>query len=275
MDKMNGIEIKKRKLFSRGNAVIIACDHGEFDGPIQGMEDIQETVSKINKKVDAVLLSPGMIKHTGEYFTDRYSPLIAGRLNWNTVYCFKWEYKEAVSVEAFSPEEAILLGIEIALVSLTLKTGSEKRDAENIRIFRKLTERCHSLGLPVIGEYFPASSETIEPEEMYRQIKTGCRIIAELGADMIKTFYTNNFGDVVRGCPLPIFILGASKYPTQLEALKLAASGIRDGAKGVVFGRNALQVPKPVAFQEALMDVVKSSMAPEEAVKKHNIKDVQ
>ncbi|MDD3726319.1 MAG: hypothetical protein PHI44_03905, partial [Candidatus Ratteibacteria bacterium] len=185
---MNGKEIRMKRLFSRGNVVVIACDHGEFDGPISGMTDIKETVSKINKNVDAVLLSPGMIRHTGDYFVDRGSPFIVGRLNWNTVYCSQWKYNEAVSIDAFSPEEALSLGIEIALVSLTLKTGSERQDAENIGIFRKITHRCHQLGIPVIGEYFPASSETLGKEEIYRQIKTGCRIITELGADMIKTF---------------------------------------------------------------------------------------
>ncbi len=270
---MDGREIRIRKLFSKGNAVIIACDHGEFDGPIPGMINIGETVSKINKNVDGVLLSPAMIKHTGEFFSEKDSPAIVGRLNWNTVYCFHWEYNEAVSAEAFSPEEALSLGVEIALVSLTLKTGSEKRDAKNVEIFRTLTARCHRLGIPVIGEYFPAHSDNLKSEEMHKQVKIGCRIIAELGADMIKTFYTNNFKKVVAGCPIPIFALGASKLPSQMDALKLAADETKDGAKGVVFGRNAIQVPDPGRFQAALMDVVKNKTAPEQTLKKYSLKD--
>jgi DhnA family fructose-bisphosphate aldolase class Ia len=268
---MNGREIKIKKLFSKGNVVIIACDHGEFDGPIQGMINLRETVSKINSRVDGVLLSPGMIKHTAEYFSKRNSPVIAGRLNWNTVYCFHWKYNESVSVEAFSPQEALSLGVEIALISLTLKTGSEKTDAENVKIFREMTAECHRLGMPVIGEYFPPYSETLSSEEMHQQIKTGSRIIAELGADMIKTFYTEGFKEVVAGCPVPIFALGASKLPKQLDALKLAYNEIKDGAKGVIFGRNAIQVPDPSKFQSALIDVVKNNLAPEEVVKKYSL----
>lgn len=268
---MDGREIKTKKLFSKGNAVIIACDHGEFDGPIPGMVNIRDTVSKINRKVDGVLLSPGMIKHTAEYFARRNSPFIVGRLNWNTVYCFHWKYNDSVSAEAFSPEEALALGVEIALVSLTLKTGSEKTDAKNVKIFRKLAAECRRLGMPVIGEYFPAYSETLGAEEMHAQIKTGCRITAELGADMIKTFYTCNFKEVVAGCPIPIFALGASKLPSQLDALQLAAAEIKDGAKGVVFGRNAIQVPDPDRFQAALMDVVKNNLSPGESLKKNNL----
>lgn len=265
---MNAIDIKLRKLFSRGNAVIIACDHGEFDGPIPGMVNLAETVSRIHPGVDGVLLSPGMIRHVGHSFATKGAPLIVGRLNWNTVYCFHWNYNDAPAVPAFWPAEAAALGVEVALVSLTLKTGSEERDARNVALFRRLTAEAHRLGMPVIGEYFPPYSDTLPPEEMHTQVKIGCRILAELGADLIKTFYTKDFCEVVAGCPVPILALGAAKLPTPLDALRLAHQEIRDGARGVVFGRNALQVEDPPRFQQALMDVVKHGVSPEEALAK-------
>jgi DhnA family fructose-bisphosphate aldolase class Ia len=270
---MDNREIKMQRLFSRGNAVIIACDHGEFDGPIPGMVDIRKTVSKINPDVDGILMSPGMLRHTGEYFARRNMPLAVTRLNWDTVYCFHWNYSEAPAVEAFSPEEMVSLGGEVALVSLTLKTGSESTDAKNVGVFRKLTAAAHKLGIPVIGEYFPTKSDKISPEDMHDEVRIGCRIMAELGADMIKTFYTHDFKKVVAGCPIPIFALGASRLPTQMDALKLAYSEIKDGAKGVVFGRNAIQVANPAKFQSALIDVVKNKTAPETAAKKHKLKE--
>jgi DhnA family fructose-bisphosphate aldolase class Ia len=263
---MNAIELKTRRLMSSGRAVIVACDHGEFDGPIPGMVNLAETITRINKDVDGVLLSPGMIRHTGGYFAVKGAPLIVGRLNWDTVYCFHWNYNDAPAVEAFAPEEAVALGVEVALVSLTLKTGSEERDARNVEVFRRLTARCHHLGLPVIGEYFPAHSDTLSPDDMHAEVKIGCRICAELGADMIKTFHTRRFNEVVAGCPAPIFALGAAKLPTPLDALRLAAREIADGAQGVVFGRNALQVERPIPFQAALIDVVRHGNAPEAAL---------
>jgi DhnA family fructose-bisphosphate aldolase class Ia len=259
---VNGIELKIKRLMSSGRAVIVACDHGEFDGPIPGMINIAETVTRINKDVDGVLLSPGMIRYTGDYFTTKGAPQIVGRLNWDTVYCFHWGYNDAPAVEAFAPDEAAALGVEIALVSLTLRTGSEERDAHNVQIFRTLAARCHSLGLPVIGEYFPAFSDTLEPEELHRQVKIGSRILAELGADMIKSFYTCHFEEVTAGCPAPILALGAAKLPTPLDALHLAYREVSDGAQGVVFGRNALQVDEPLKFQAALLEVVKRGARP-------------
>lgn len=264
--------IRYERLFNRNErAVIIAADHGEFDGPIPGMIDLPETVKKIDPCVDGILLSPGMIPHCRHAFNYKGAPLAIARLNWSTVYCFHWEYKEAVTVPAFSPREALQLGAEVVLVSLTLETGSEQTDARNVEVFRKLCAEAKEYGLPVIGEYFPAQHETLTPDELHRKVYVACRIISELGADLIKTFYTNEFKAVTGSCPVPVLGLGAEKLPTQLEALQLAADEVADGAGGVVFGRNAIQVPDPMAFQRALCDVVKHGVSPDESVKKYDL----
>jgi class I fructose-bisphosphate aldolase len=82
-----------------------------------------------------------------------------------------------------------------------------------------------------------------------------------------------DFKAVTSSCPVPVFGLGAEKKPTQLEALQLATDEIRDGARGVVFGRNAIQVPDPAGFQAALVDVVKKGMKAEEAMRKYGVRD--
>ncbi len=266
--------IRFGRLFNRcERAVIIAVDHGEFDGPIPGMTNLPETVSKIDPVVDGILLSPGMLPHCSDAFNYKGAPMAVVRLNWSTVYCFKWEYKESVTVPAFSPKEALRLGADVVLVSLTLETGSEANDAHNVEVFRSLTSEAKEYGLPVIGEYFPAEPDKLSPDELHRKVYVAARIISELGADMIKTFYTNNFRAVTESCPVPVLGLGAEKLPTQLDALKLAADEVSDGAGGVVFGRNAIQVPDPPSFQRALCDVVKRGVSPEEVVKKYNLKD--
>lgn len=268
---MEAREIRIGRLFARGNPVIIACDHGEFDGPIDGLVNFPQTVGRLDPAVDGVLLSPGMINHTGDWFARRGAPLLIGRLNWNTVYCFQWGYREAVSAVAFTAGEALRLGVEIALVSLTLHTGSEERDAHNVAVFRQAVSACHRLGLPVIGEYFPAEPETLDPRRLHDEIRVGCRILAELGADMIKTFHTRDFPAVVAGCPVPIFALGAARLPTARAALALAEKAIADGARGVVFGRNALQVPDPAAFQAALCAVVREGLTAAAAAGRHGL----
>ncbi len=268
---MDGREIRMRRLLGDGRAVIIAIDHGLFDGPIAGMEDLPATAGKINPAVDAVLLSPGMLRHCCGIFAGRRRPLAAVRLNWNSVYCFTWGCREAPSADCYDAEDALREGMDLALVSLTLRTGSEQRDAANVSVFARAMNRCHRLGIPVIGEYFPTGHADMSAEELHENVRIGSRIVAELGADAIKTFCTCRFEEVTGTCPVPVLALGAERLPTQREALALAAAEVSTGAAGVVFGRNAIQVPDPQAFQAALCEVVRENAAPEAMIAKYSL----
>ncbi len=266
--------IRYRRLFNRDErCVIIAMDHCLFDGPIPGMLDLSETARKVASCVDGILMSPGMLPHCSPAFDYKGAPMAVVRLNWSTTYCFKWKYDQAATVPAFHPAEALRLGADVALVSLTLETGSEETDARNIEVFRELCREAKDLGMPVVGEYFPVNAEQLSPEELQQKVFIGARIVSELGADLIKTFYTTDFKAVTSSCPIPILGLGAAKLPTQIKALELAAREVRDGAGGVVFGRNAIQVPDPISFQNALCDVVKHDVPPVEAARKHELKN--
>jgi len=268
---MDGREIRLQRLMGDGRAVIIAVDHGLFDGPIPAMEDLPATVEKINPIVDGVLLSPGMLRHCHSIFARPKRPLAVVRLNWNTVYCFKLGYTEAQSVYSYDPEAALHEGMDLALVSLTLATGDQRRDAKNVEIFSRLTSKCHEMGIPVIGEYFPADHPNLTPEQLHENVLLGSRIVVELGADAVKTFYTRQFKAVTSGCPVPVLGLGAEKLPTRREALELAAREIADGAGGVVFGRNAIQVSVPFTFQAALCDVVKQGMKVDDVLDEYHL----
>ena len=136
---MNGKEIRINKLFSNDdNAVIIAIDHGMFDGPIPGMTDLKETVKKINPVVDGILLSPGMLKACKDVFSYKGAPIPIVRINWGSVYCFHWEYNQAATVIAAEVKDAVALGAEIVLISLTIGTGDEERDAKNVEVYCRL-----------------------------------------------------------------------------------------------------------------------------------------
>jgi DhnA family fructose-bisphosphate aldolase class Ia len=271
---LTGKDIRLNRLFSNDeNAVVVAIDHGEFDGPLQGMIDMPEVIKKVDPSVSAVLLSPGMLGHCGHGFNYKGAPTAIVRANWSTVYCFHWNYNDANTVRAVSVADAVAAGAEMVLISLTLNTGSEARDAENVRVFCELSAEARKLGIPVVGEFFPAHSDKLSKEAMHEQVYRSCRIVAELGADLIKTFYTYKFQDVTGSCPVPILGLGAEKTPKQIQALELAERIVQGGGKGVVFGRNAIQAPDPVAFQRALCDVVKKGVSPSQAAKDHGLKD--
>lgn len=270
---MHGTTMRMNRLFNGKNAVIVAIDHGEFDGPIEGMVNLPKVAEKIYSGVSGILMAPGMLRHCSKAVDYKGSPMAVVRVNWSSVYAFAWNYNDANTVQAYNIADAVAQGADVALISLTMKTGSEQRDAANVELFCKLANEAHHLGIPVIGEVFPTHCGQISKEDMHQQIKNGCRIIAELGADLVKTFHTYKFQEVAEGCPVPILCLGAEKMPTQQMALELAEKIVNDGARGVVFGRNAIQVPDPMSFQKALCDVVQEGITAVEAVSKYNIKD--
>lgn len=269
---MSGKDLRLSKFFSKGkNAVVVAADHGEFDGPIPGLIDLPEVLKAVDPMVDAVLLSPGMLPHCRHVFNFKGAPMPMVRLNWGTVYCFHWDYGQAATEPALRPRQAVQLGAELVLISLTLRSGNEERDARNVKVFCDLAAEAKDLGLPVVGEVFPAAPNKMSKEELHEYVYTCCRIISELGADLIKTYNTCRFAEVTASCPVPILGLGAEKTPTDLEALELARSEIEAGARGVVFGRNVLQAKDPKKFAAALCRVVKQGADPREMVEKYGL----
>jgi DhnA family fructose-bisphosphate aldolase class Ia len=265
---MDGITIRLNRLFPDGKpTVIVAIDHGQTFGPLQGIEDFTAATAKLSE-ADGVLMAPHMIRFSGNLFLGRNRPVVIARLNWNTIHCYPWDYREGWATQAISPATAVALGADVLLASLVLQTGDEAHDAENVGMFAQLAEECHRLGIPLIGEVFPAGGAEAEHdlERLHPYIKITCRIAAELGADAIKTFYTGaRFPEVVEGCPIPIFCLGAEKLESELDALKLAQREIAAGARGVVFGRNVIQARDPAKFLQALKAVVQEESTPKDA----------
>lgn len=265
---MEGHYIRFNRLFTQGKrAVIVAVDHGEFFGPTPGIINLPEVIEKL-AEADGILLSPGMLGHCGRAFDYRGAPMAIVRLNWSTVFCEQWGYHQAHTAKVITPQEALALGADIALASLTLNTGSEERDRSNVALFAEYATEKRKAGIPLIGEFFPCEVGAKRPDELHDLLYTGCRMLAELGADAIKTFYTGpRFDEVTEGCPVPIFALGAEKLPEERDALELAHNAVTRGARGVVFGRNVIQADNPAAFLGALKSVVKDDVTPELAAK--------
>jgi len=269
---LEGHYIRLNRLFTDGkNAVIVAVDHGEFFGPTPGIVSLPDVIEHFGQ-ADGILISPGMLSRCGRAFDYRGAPLAICRLNWSTVYCDQWSYRHAESAYVISPQEALALGADIALASLTLATGDEARDRDNVALFARLASEKRHAGIPLIGEFYPAAPHSLRADQLHTLVFTACRIIAELGADAIKTFYTGpRFAEVTEACPVPIFALGAEKLPHEIDALELAHNAIAAGARGVVFGRNVIQAREPAAFLGALRLVVKEGIAPLEAAVKFEL----
>jgi len=269
---MEGQWLRLNRLFSGSKrAVIVAVDHGEFFGPTPGIIDLPDSIQLL-QEADGILLSPGMMAHCGHAFDHRNAPQAIVRLNWSTVYCFQWGYDQARAARVVTPQEALALGADLALASLTLSGTDQGMDRDNVSLFAELVALKRQAGIPLIGEFYPITPENLTPEALHQLVYIACRILAELGADAIKTFYTGErFAEVVAACPVPIFTLGAEKMPQEIDALNLAYKAIRAGARGVVFGRNVIQTANPAAFLKALKAVVKEEADPEAVAREYRL----
>ncbi len=267
-----GEEIRLGRLFDGdGNAVVVAIDHGLYNGPRPGFNDLPRDISRLGE-ADAVLVSSGMAPHVASAFRRRGAPALIVRLNWGTQYATQWDYHESRSVPVLSAAEAVALGADVVLVGMSIRTGSESVDAENVEVVAQAVAQKRRTGVPIVGEVYPAGHEDLPPDERHDQIAIGCRIVAELGVDLVKTFYTGDrFGEIVAATPVPVLALGSRKLPRERDALGLAAAAVHAGARGVVFGRNVMQARDPECFLLALRDVVKHGLDVGEAVLRNGI----
>ncbi len=168
------------------------------------------------------------------------------------------------------PEDALAMGADIGLASLTLYTGNEATDAENVRIFAEMMRRKEKCGLPVIAEYYPVRPDRNE-EQIAEDVYNISRMACEMGADALKTFYIGKLSaELNRNVPIPILALGGDKR-SEVTALKQAQASIEAAMAGVVFGRNIFQARNPGHFLEALIAVVNERQDPESAAKEFNL----
>ncbi|MEA3403438.1 MAG: hypothetical protein U9R79_19505 [Armatimonadota bacterium] len=263
---MEGHWIRLNRLFSDGKrAVVVAADHGFFIGPTPGAIDLPGAVEAWGE-ADGILLSPGMLQSCGHAFSYRGAPSAVVRLDWSTVFGSRWGFTGAHPTRVLEPATALAMGADIGIASFTFTMEQELVDRDNIEHFAQLVDAGRECGLPLIGELFPVAPNELTAEELFRQVHTGCRILAELGADIIKTYFTGErFAETVEATPVPILCLGAEKLPNEIDALELAQRAIRAGARGVVFGRNVIQSEDPAAMLSALRAVVKDDADPTDA----------
>jgi putative autoinducer-2 (AI-2) aldolase len=156
-----------------------------------------------------------------------------------------------------SIEEAIKLNV--SCLALSIFVGS-KYEHQTLASLAKLVDEGEKYGIPVLAV-------TAVGKEMARDARylgLACRIAAELGAHVVKTYYCENFEKVVEGCPVPLVVAGGKKLP-ELDALKLAYDSIQHGASGVDMGRNIWQSDYPVAMVKAVKAIVHNDADVKEA----------
>ncbi len=127
----------------------------------------------------------------------------------------------------------------------------------------KLVNECEMYGIPVMA--VTAVGKELEKRDA-RYLALCCRIAAELGARVVKTYWCENFDKVVNGCPVPVVMAGGPKCETELEVLEFVYDGIQRGAIGLNLGRNVWQSEHPVAMARALWAIIHENATVKEAI---------
>jgi len=156
-----------------------------------------------------------------------------------------------------SMEEAVRLNAFAVAVSIFVGSENERKTLLNLS---RLVDSGERVGMPVLA----VTAVGREMERDARYLGLACRIAAELGARVVKTYYCDDFREVVESCPVPVVIAGGKKVPEK-EALVLSARAVADGAAGVDMGRNIFQSSDPVGMIRAVRAVVHDRASPEEA----------
>ena len=245
---MIGKQIRLERIMNRdtGRTIIVPMDHGVTAGPIRGLEDMRETVTKVvNGGANAILMHKGMVQ-AGHRRGGRDIGLIVHLSAGTTL-----SPDPNTKVPVCTVEEAIKLGADAVSIHVNLGAST---DADMMRDFGDTSQSCMTWGMPLLAMIYTRGPK-IESEFEVKYVKHAARLGAELGADVVKVNYTGSpqsFWEVVAGCPVPVVIAGGEKVETDDELLDVVAGALEAGGHGASIGRNAFQHADPEGIMRAI-----------------------
>jgi 3-hydroxy-5-phosphonooxypentane-2,4-dione thiolase len=234
-----------------GRTVMLAIDHGYFQGPTTGLERVDLGIVPIAPFADALMLTRGILRSTipathqgGIVMRASGGPSVLKELS-----------DERIAVDV---EDAARMGVHAVAVQVFVGGEHETQSVHNMT---RLVDAGYRYGIPVLG--VTAVGKELTRDARYLGLAT--RMCAELGAQFVKTYYcAEGFEQVTAGCPVPIVMAGGKKLPER-DALEMAYRAVQEGAAGVDMGRNIFQSQAPAAMIRAVAKVVHEDARPDEA----------
>ena len=233
-------------------ALMLAVDHGYFLGPTEKLEDLKKTIAPLAKHCDSLMITRGALRTS---VNPDYPVPVVLRVSGGTSIIGEDLSQEDITV---SIKDALRLNV--SAVAMSVFVGS-KYEYQTIVNLGKLVNEAEEYGIPVLA--VTAVGKEIGTKDA-RYLSLACRVAAEQGAHVVKTYYCENFEKVVKSCPVPIIIAGGKKIPEK-DALKLTYDALKAGAVGVDMGRNIWQSDNPVAMIKAVHSIVHGSNNAEQA----------
>ncbi|MCS7118652.1 MAG: 2-amino-3,7-dideoxy-D-threo-hept-6-ulosonate synthase [Archaeoglobaceae archaeon] len=248
---MTGKKRRLKRILKNGKTLIMPADHGVTKIE-QGLENIDELIRMVCDYIDAVVLHKGIVKNS-KAILDTDIGLIV-HLSASTYLCRDPNDKRIVS----DVESVLKLGGDAVSVHVNIGSDTEGRQLEELG---KICDQGDSYGIPVLAMMYPRGNVEVNVET----VKQSARVGYELGADIVKVPYVENFPEVIRYCKIPIVIAGGSKG-SEIELLKRVEKVMREGASGIAVGRNVFSSSSPRDIAKALYDIIHEGMSVEEVL---------
>jgi putative autoinducer-2 (AI-2) aldolase len=248
-----GMKNRLSRIFSpeSGRTVMLAFDHGYFQGPTTGLERVDVSILPLAPFADALMLTRGILRSVIPPSTRKAIVMRAS----GGPSILKELSNEQIAVDM---EDAVRMNVSAVAVQVFIGGEFESQSVANMT---RLVDAGMRAGIGVLG--VTAVGKDLARDAKYMRLAS--RICAELGAAVVKTYYCEeDFETVTASCPVPIVIAGGKKLP-ELDALTMAYNAINQGASGVDMGRNIFQSDAPVAMLQAVRKVVHEGMKPAHA----------
>ncbi len=250
-----GLQNRLSKIIKPQNnrALMLAVDHGYFLGPTEKLENPKNVIAPLLKHCDSLMLTRGVQRTSVPATTD--TPMVL-RVSGGSSIIGDDLSQESITV---SIEDAIRLNASALAMSIFVGSKYEYQTVVNLG---KLVNEAARYGIPVLA--VTAVGKDMGKDARY--LSLACRMAAEQGAHIVKTYYCDNFEKVVKSCPVPIIVAGGKKIPER-DALQLTYNSIKAGAVGVDIGRNVWQSEHPVAMIRAVRSIVHGNSNVDQAFK--------
>jgi putative autoinducer-2 (AI-2) aldolase len=236
-----------------GKCFFLPIDHGYFLGPTSCLEKPGETIKPLVSYADALFVTRGVLRNAIDPVKSK--PVIL-RVSGGTSVIGEDLANEGITT---SIEEALRLNV--SAVGMSIFVGS-KYEQQSLLNLGELVDECENYGIPVMA-VTAVGKELAKRDARY--LSLCCRIAAELGARVVKTYWCEDFEKVTSGCPVPVVMAGGPKCKTELDVFNFVHDGIQKGAIGINLGRNVWQHKHPVAMMKALHAVIHKKANPKEA----------
>lgn len=237
-----------------GRTVMLAVDHGYFMGPTTSLESPRRTIAPLIPFADSLMLTRGVLRTS---VPPDSTVAIVLRISGGVSIL-----ADDLSNEGISTSIGDAVRLNAAAVALSIFVGSP-HEHQTLMNLGAVVDEGERWGMPVLA--VTAVGKELEKRDA-RYLALACRIAAELGAHMVKTYYCDEFEKVVDSCPVPVVVAGGPKLPSERDVFALAYGAVSRGAVGVDMGRNIWQHDFPVPMIKAIRSIVHERASPEEAL---------